>query len=521
MLKAILAYGFDPGSIESPVYEDWPYPCSPNWISEEHTPDPFFIDYLALLADASPGKLSKQTLILYALTDGRLKGFAGLTPLHEIVLLDPPTSVTSFLSRSSLHMERNFLGQTPLHLAVHDVETVRLLVQRGHDMDIQDNHGITPLMYAAGMDKTDVVRLLIEQGANPFIRDTRWERNFIDYAAARSHWPLIMNILDTVQGSYSESVSQYFICCALMRLITRENWLPGNTWSTYFAKLVGLCSDVNLRFGNRRDGTENNNLLHFISNNEDVKVLARQGFELFGQPNSAGKPAIFSLVPVLDATLVQSLLDYQININHIDHEGRTILFPLLQQLQWLNSRTFDVMDSIRVCLKAGLDIFISDGCLCACSPEGCFLPAAFDITFVDTMTRAPAFVWALEFLSLVEELRDREDSKRLVLGFLRRNCFERVGITHVCCHRGNNVLNSELLWPRKHMAESDIDEILDEEEELIANLEEEMLPLTHKTLECLRSEWILMLKEKHDERLEAKRREHNKSKGPIDVSSSS
>ncbi|KAL4819759.1 hypothetical protein BDW67DRAFT_193343 [Aspergillus spinulosporus] len=454
LLESILACGFDPGSVESPVYEEWPT-----------SPDPFFIDYHALLANASPG-------------------FAGLTPLHETVLLDHPTSVTSFLSHSSLHMEKNFLGQTPLHLAVRDVETVRLLVQSGHDMDVQDNHGITLLIYGAGMGMTDV--------------------------------PLIMDILATVQDSYPKSVCQYFICCALMRLTSCETWLANN-WSIYFAKLVSLCSDVNITFSNPRDGTEDNNLLHFVSSHKDVKVLAQHDFELFGQPNSAGKPALFSLVRVLDATLTQSLLDYGIDINHMDHEGRTLLFPLLQQLKWLDFRTFDVMDSIQICLKGGLDIFLSDGCRCACSPGGCFLPAAFDITFTDTMTRAPAFVWALEFLTLIEELRGREDSKRLVLGFLRRVYFERAGITHVCCHRGNNVLKRELLWLRKHMTEPDIDEILDEEEELIANLEEEMVPLTHKTLECLRSEWILMLKEKHKERLEAKRKgEHHNAKGSAD-----
>ncbi|KAL4747079.1 hypothetical protein BDW72DRAFT_197078 [Aspergillus terricola var. indicus] len=493
LLEAILACGFDPGFIESPVYEEWPSPCSPNWWAEELAPDPFFIDYLALLANASPG-------------------FAGLTPLHEIVLLEPPTSVTSFLSRSSSHMERNFLGQTPLHLAVRNVETVRLLVQSGHDMDIQDNHGITPLMYAAGMGKTDVARLLIKQGADPFIRDTSWKRNFIDYAAARSHWPVIMDILDTVQDTYSKNVSQYFIRCALVRLISRETWLS-NAWSTYFAKLVGLCSDVNMRIDNPRDGTKHNNLLHFISTHEDVKVLARHGFELFGQPNSAGKPAIFSLGWVLDATLTQSLLDYGINVNHADHDGRTLLFPLLEGMKSLNSRTFDIMDSIRICIRAGLDIFLSDGCRCPCSPGGCFLPAAFHITVVDSWTRAPTFMWELEFLSLVEELRGREDSKRLLLGFIRRTYFERAGITHVCCHRGNDVLCWNLLGQRERMAEEDINEIQDEEEELIADLEKEMFPLTSKTLECLRSEWILMLKEEHEERLEAKRkRERNYSR---------
>ncbi|KAL4982444.1 hypothetical protein BDW68DRAFT_195352 [Aspergillus falconensis] len=480
LLEAILAHGFDPGSINSPVYDEWPSPCSPNWMSEEFAPDPFFIDYLALLADASPG-------------------FAGLTPLHEIVLLDTPASVDSFLSRSPLHVERNFLGQTPLHLAVRDVATVLLLIRGGHDMDIPDNHGITPLMYAAGMGKTDVVRLLISEGANPFVHDEKWQRDFIGYANARGHWQLIMDALDTIQTTYPTHYIQYFARCALMRLISRETWLA-NAWSIYFAKLVGLCSDTNIKISNCSDGTENNNLLHFISNHEDVKVLVQHGFKLFNEPNSAGKSAIFSLARVLDATLTQSLLDYGTDVNHVDNEGRTLLFRLLRQLVCLNFRTFDVMDSIRVCLKAGLDIFLCDSCRCSCSPEGCFLPAVFDINFANN--DAPAFVWALEFLSLVEELRSREDSKRLLLGFLRRTYSDRVGVTHVCCHRGNSIRDRVLCKPKEHMADRDIDEILDEEEEFIANLEKDMLPLTSETLECLRSEWILKLRERHQERLE-------------------
>ncbi|KAL2867489.1 ankyrin repeat domain-containing protein [Aspergillus lucknowensis] len=498
LLEAILAYGFDPSSIESPSYKEWPSLspplCPPNWIAECLTPDPFFVDYLAILAKASPG-------------------FAGLTPLHEIVLLQPPASVTSFLSRSPLHMERNFLGQTPLHLAVRDVETVRLLVQSGHDMDIQDNHGITPLMYAAGMGITDVVRLLIKQGANPFVRDTTWKRNFIDYAATRGNWPLIMDILDTIQDLYPKKVFHDFICCALMRLLAREVWL-GSKWSTYFAKLVGLCSDVNMRFGNPHANTEDNNLLHFISNHDDVKVLVRHGFNMFGQPNSAGKPAIFSLAHILDATLTQHLLGYGINVNHVDHEGRTLLFPLLQQMRWLHPGTFDVMDSIRICLRAGLDIFLSDGCRCPCSPGGCYLPAALDVTFVDTLTPTPVFVWAFEFLSLVEELRGREDAKTLLLGFLRRLYFERAGITHVCCHGGNGIPYWIRLVFGENMSTANVDKILDEEEELIANLENDMLPLTSNPLECLRSDWIFMLRERHQEQLEVKRRKKPTSYKP-------
>ena len=456
------------------------------------------------------------------------KGFAGLTPIHEAVLLGTPASVASFLSGSSLHRETNFLGQTPLHLAVRDVEIVRLLVQDGYDMDIPDNHGISPLMYAAGMGKTDVVRFLINQGADLSIRDKRWKRTFIGYADTRGHWQLIIDALITIQATYPKRFTDYFVCDALMRLIsgTRIMWWS-NEWSIYFAKLMALGPDAicNIRFANGKDQTEDNNFLHFISSYEDVDDLAQHGFNLFNQPNSAGNTAIFSLAGRLDPTLLQSLIDHGTNINHVNHEGRTLLLLLLKQLSYMSHRVFDVMDSIRLCLKSGLDIFLSDRCRCPCSPDGCFLPAAFDITFEGLLwTNAPAFVWALELLSLVEELRGREDSKKLLLGFLRRAYFDKVGMTHVCCHRGNSIQGHSLLRPERSVAEDDIGEILEEEEEFIASLEEEMLPLNSETLECLRSKWMSILKERHQEQVEEverTRKQNNYHETPIGVSSSS
>jgi hypothetical protein len=59
LLDAILECGFDPSNIDSPLFQKWPLPLSPNWLSEELTPDPFFIKYLATLAKASPGESHK------------------------------------------------------------------------------------------------------------------------------------------------------------------------------------------------------------------------------------------------------------------------------------------------------------------------------------------------------------------------------------------------------------------------------------------------------------------------------
>lgn len=56
LLYLVLKSGFDSSRIDSPLFQDWPTPCSPNWISEELTPDPFFLEYLAAIAKEDPGE---------------------------------------------------------------------------------------------------------------------------------------------------------------------------------------------------------------------------------------------------------------------------------------------------------------------------------------------------------------------------------------------------------------------------------------------------------------------------------
>lgn len=56
--------------------------------------------------------------------------------------------------------------------AISGVETaVKLHIRRGDDLDAIDSAGATALMLAAGKKKAGVVRLLLESGANPALRD--------------------------------------------------------------------------------------------------------------------------------------------------------------------------------------------------------------------------------------------------------------------------------------------------------------------------------------------------------------
>ena len=60
-------------------------------------------------------------------------------------------------------------GSTALMYATHrgDIDIVRLLLERGADPNKQTKDGWTPLMYATEKGNIDIVRLLLENGADP------------------------------------------------------------------------------------------------------------------------------------------------------------------------------------------------------------------------------------------------------------------------------------------------------------------------------------------------------------------
>ena len=58
---------------------------------------------------------------------------------------------------------RDNRGYTALHWAskYDRTEVVNLLIEKGADIHVKDNYGATPLLYASGNDRTEVVNLLI------------------------------------------------------------------------------------------------------------------------------------------------------------------------------------------------------------------------------------------------------------------------------------------------------------------------------------------------------------------------
>ena len=88
--------------------------------------------------------------------------------------------VKLLLERGADVNSNNVIGVTPLHLAVtfNNVELARLLLENGADIDRKDNYySMTPLMSAAQSvgryDDPAIVELLLDKGANISIKDKK------------------------------------------------------------------------------------------------------------------------------------------------------------------------------------------------------------------------------------------------------------------------------------------------------------------------------------------------------------
>ncbi|MCC6233626.1 MAG: ankyrin repeat domain-containing protein [Verrucomicrobiales bacterium] len=112
------------------------------------------------------GHAEAVRLLLEAGADPNVTNHAGVTPLLRAAA--DPAKVSLLLARGAKPGLASQLGHTPLHLAARSpkaTESVRILIEKGADVNARSALGATPLMAAAAASHLEAVQLLVERGA--------------------------------------------------------------------------------------------------------------------------------------------------------------------------------------------------------------------------------------------------------------------------------------------------------------------------------------------------------------------
>ena len=111
-----------------------------------------------------------QALFSWPKTDFDVRNGQDETPLMLASLKGEIELVNALIAKSA---DVNKPGWTPLHYAATSghVEVMRLLLDRHAYIDAESPNGTTPLMMAAHYGTPGAVKLLLEEGADPMIKN--------------------------------------------------------------------------------------------------------------------------------------------------------------------------------------------------------------------------------------------------------------------------------------------------------------------------------------------------------------
>jgi hypothetical protein len=348
----------------------------------------------------------------------------------------------------------NFLGQTPLHIAVCRPSRLKALLDAGHNIDASDKNGITPLMYAAAMNRRIAVSMLIRRGADLFLRDNLEGYDFFMYAAVRNNWFLIW---DTV--AMIESRDRSLLLRSFSRIISAPRpplfQEEGRMWSKVL--LISFMSKMrNLNFC-LEDGRT---LIHVVDLPHYARLLIEHDFNALNQQDQAGEHSLFAIVKFLDPLLFRLFFEKGADINLKNSEGHTVLSKIIDCLiHPRNENIKKVLDCLDIFLSNGADVTSTDNCACACSPGGCIpvsrLSLKVQAIFADNFNNP---FWIFEWLSILVDHGKLAEAKANALSILRREKFAETSLAHTCCHYGiciDTHLNEGRFWDVSMAIEAD------------------------------------------------------------------
>jgi ankyrin repeat protein len=416
-------------------------------------------------------------------------GFAKIPRLIREILLENSKTLVDPETISGQSIKETFLGLSALHWATCSLSWVRTLLEAGHDVSPADRCGRSPLIYAAAYGLLGSVLALLEAGADPSLgyqRQNGCNWSFLRYAMYHGHFHIVFG---SIAFFRRDCISRYDIAQTLLDqalslscryLNYSGEWIPYYIYDRLerpatVRKLLELGANPDIF---QDDG---DNLLHQSWASETVcaSLILGAGTKNLDVGGLAGETPAMRAAYEANAPLLQFYLHKGARIQRRDNYGRNIVHYAVRvfqrDLSWLYpDDLWWRYSTLKIVLSYDVDMGVGDHCRCACSVNGCSpstmlmkqLFSGYRYGF-----RRSGFVLSIEWLLLVQELVSYTAAEKALAELARFLLFNMSGLTHVCC-RPKNCRTS--WWQESPIDQEDISEILDEERDLIAALEEDI-----------------------------------------------
>jgi Ankyrin repeats (3 copies) len=350
----------------------------------------------------------------------------------------------------------NFLGQTPLHIAVCRPSRLKALLDAGHDINARDKNGITALMYAAAMNPPLAVAILIRRGADLFLRDYLGKYDFITYAAVRNNWSLVWSAVEVIESRDRDLLLRTFsriISAPRPPLLLKE----GLIWIKVFMVSVVSKMDMNVCFEDGRT------LIHVVGVPPFARLLIKHGFTALNQQDHAGEHCLFAIAKFLDPQLFRLFLEKGADINLKNHKGHSVLRQVVDRLSIPRKAEVQrLLDFLSMLLSNGADVTAADNCACGCTSGGCLPISGLQLevqALLETRVNNP--FWIFEWLCMLKDHGKLAEAKSNALSVLRRAKFDEASLVHTCltcCSYGVDIgshLNEDRFWDISRVVELD------------------------------------------------------------------
>ena len=354
------------------------------------------------------------------------------------MLLGNDQHVRSLLRDSNNDQAANFLGQHALHCAIYDTQNLAFLLQQFDcQKDIPDKGGSTPLMYAMSYGFIDAANMLLEAGADPFVRDERNRFCALDYALARGGIGDFESLLCLFESLQRLSIDTDE---ALLYCVRRSMFQFQSFTSEQYKQLLAIFTNSGPMFElTTRNG---NTLLHLCNDSWLPAFLEYPGWRV-NHKNRHGYTPLMVHSHRYDPVSIIKLLESGAKVLDTDEAGQNVLHHLISGLSRHCSRQTpgddwrDMFRTAALLLSHGASVIGEDNCVCSCSVSGCM---ALTYHFHQCHWSKPqseslkAIPWLLEWWILLTKLQP-ESMKAVASALFRRQRFDELGMTHTCCLR--------------------------------------------------------------------------------------